>query len=51
MSTYSAHHRVTGSIHSLNGALGGYCRGNLPRVPGAASYGPKLLNTVGSLQQ
>jgi hypothetical protein len=26
------------------------CRGNLPRVPWAASYGPNFLDTIGSLQ-
>jgi hypothetical protein len=26
------------------------CQGNLPRVPQAADYGPKLLNTIDSLQ-
>jgi hypothetical protein len=51
MSTYSTHHRVTGSGHLLNGWLGGYCRCNLPWVPWPTSYDPKLLNTVGSLQQ
>jgi hypothetical protein len=50
MSTYSAHHLVTGSDHSLNGGLRGYCQGNLPRVPWAAGYGLKILDTIGSLQ-
>jgi hypothetical protein len=27
------------------------CRGNLPRVPRAAGYGPKLSDTIGSLQR
>jgi hypothetical protein len=27
------------------------CRGNLPRVPWAAGYDPKLLDTIGSLQR
>jgi hypothetical protein len=43
MSTYSAHHRVTGSVHPLNGSLGSYCQGNLSRVPWAAGYGQKKL--------
>jgi hypothetical protein len=50
MSTYFAHRRVTISDHPLNGGLGGYYRGNLPRVPWTIGYGPKLLNTVGSLK-
>jgi hypothetical protein len=50
MSTYSAHHRVTGSGDPLNGGLGGYCRGNLPKVPWVTGYGPKMLDTTGSLQ-
>jgi hypothetical protein len=50
MSTYSIHRRVTGSDHPLNGGLGGNCRGNLPRVPWAAGYGPKILDTISSLQ-
>jgi hypothetical protein len=45
-----AHHRVTDSGHPLNEGLEGYCWGSLPWVPQAASYSPKLLNTVGSLQ-
>jgi hypothetical protein len=49
MSTYYTHSRVTGFDHPQNGGLGGYCRGNLPRVPSAVGYGPKHLNTVGSL--
>jgi hypothetical protein len=48
MSTYFAHHRVTGSGHPLNGGLGGYCQGNLPHVPWATGYGPKILDTIGS---
>jgi hypothetical protein len=43
MSTYSAHRGMTGSDHPLNGGLGGYCRGNLPRVSWAAGYDPKSL--------
>jgi hypothetical protein len=36
----------------LSGFLGYQsCRGNLPRVPQAADYGPKLLNTIDSLQR
>jgi hypothetical protein len=27
------------------------CRGNLPWVPQAAGYGPKLLDTIDSLQR
>jgi hypothetical protein len=34
MSTYSAHRRVTGSGHPLNGGLGSYCRGLVPWVTG-----------------
>jgi hypothetical protein len=51
MTTYSIHHRVTGSDHPLNGGLGGNRRGNLPRVPWAAGYGPKILDTISSLQR
>jgi hypothetical protein len=50
MRTYSAHHRVTGSGQMLNGGLGAYYWGNLPRVSWATGYGPKLLNMIGSLQ-
>jgi hypothetical protein len=50
MRTYSAHHRVTGSGHPLNEGIGGYYRGKLPWVPWATGYGPKLLDTAGSLQ-
>jgi hypothetical protein len=38
MSTYSASRRVKGFGHPLNGRLGGYCQGLVPRVTG---YGPK----------
>jgi hypothetical protein len=48
MSTYSVHHRVTGSGHPLNGGLGGYYRGNLPWVPWVTGYDPKLLDVNGS---
>jgi hypothetical protein len=41
MSSYSTHRRVTGFGHPLNGGLGGYYQGNLPRVPWATTYGPK----------
>jgi hypothetical protein len=51
MRTCFARCRVFGSGHPLNGELGGYCRGNLPRVPWAIGYGPKILNAFGSLQQ
>jgi hypothetical protein len=50
MSTYSTHSRVTGSDHLLNGGLGGYYQGNLPRVPWATGYGPKIVDTISSLQ-
>jgi hypothetical protein len=50
MRTYSGHRRVTGTGHPLDGGLRGYCRGNLPWVPRAASYVPKLLDTIDSLQ-
>jgi hypothetical protein len=43
MSTYFAHRRVTGSGHPLNGGLGGYYRGNLPRELWATGYIPKNL--------
>jgi hypothetical protein len=43
MSTYSAHHRVTGPDHPLNGGLRAYCQGNLPRLPWATGYDPKNL--------
>jgi hypothetical protein len=51
MRIHSAHHRVTNFDHPLNGGLGGYCQGNLPQVPWAAGYDPKLLNAIGSLQR
>jgi hypothetical protein len=50
MTTCSAHRQVTGSGHLLNGWLEVYCWGNLPQVPWAAGYDPKLLNAIGSLQ-
>jgi hypothetical protein len=50
MRTCFAHRRVIGSGHTLDGGLGGYCWSNLPWVPWAAGYGPKLLDTIGSLQ-
>jgi hypothetical protein len=49
MRTYSTHCRVTGSGHLLNGGLGGYYQGNLPWVPWATGYDPKLLDMIGSL--
>jgi hypothetical protein len=39
MRTYSASHRVNDSGHPLDGRLGGYCRGLVPR---ATSYGPQI---------
>jgi hypothetical protein len=42
---------VTSSGHLLNEGLGGYCWGNIPRVPRVPSYGPKTLDTISSLQQ
>jgi hypothetical protein len=51
MRTCSTHCRVTYSGHPLNGGLGGYCRGKLTWVPWVAGYGPKLLDTIGSLQR
>jgi hypothetical protein len=42
ISTYSAHRRVIGNSHPLDGGLGSYRQGNIPRVPWAAGYGPKL---------
>jgi hypothetical protein len=42
MSTYSAHRRVTGSGHPLNGGLEGYCRGNIPCIPWATGYSINL---------
>jgi hypothetical protein len=51
ISTYFTHCRVTGSSHLLNGVLGGYCRSNLPWVPHATGYGPKVLVTTGSLKR
>jgi hypothetical protein len=38
MSTYFAHRQVTDSGHPLNRGLGGYCRGNVPRIPWASGY-------------
>jgi hypothetical protein len=42
MSTYSAHHRVDGSGHPLDGGLRGYCQGLVPQVPQATGYNPKF---------
>jgi hypothetical protein len=42
MSTYSTSHRVNGSGHPLNGRLGGYYRGLVPRVPRVTGYGPEI---------
>jgi hypothetical protein len=42
MSTYSAHHRVTGSGHPLDGGLEGYYQGLVSWVPRAADYGQKF---------
>jgi hypothetical protein len=42
MSTYSAHHRVTESGDPLDGGLEGYHHGLVPRLPGAACYGPRF---------
>jgi hypothetical protein len=51
MRTYSAHHKVTGFGHPLNRGLRGYYQSNLPWVPQAAGYGPKLLDPISSLQR
>jgi hypothetical protein len=50
MRTYSTHRLMTGSDYPLNGGLGGYYRGKLPRVPWAIGYNPKLQDMIGSLQ-
>jgi hypothetical protein len=44
------HSQVMGYGHLLNGGLGGYYRGNLPRVTWAAGYSPKILDTIGSIK-
>jgi hypothetical protein len=49
--TCSAHCRVAGSGHPLNGGLGGYYQVKLPHVPWATSYGPNHLDMTGSLQR
>jgi hypothetical protein len=41
MSIYYAHHQVTGFGHPLNEGLGGYYRGNIPRILWATGNGPK----------
>jgi hypothetical protein len=50
MSTYSAHRRVTSSDHPLNGGLGGYCQGQVPRVSRVADYSQKFWIRLVSLQ-
>jgi hypothetical protein len=42
MATYSAHCQVTGSGHPLNGGLGGYCHGLVPRVSWVTGYDPNF---------
>jgi hypothetical protein len=42
LSTGSAHRRVTGSGHPLDGGLGGCYQGNITQVPWATGYCPKL---------
>jgi hypothetical protein len=42
MSTYSAHHRVTGSGHPLNRGVDGYYWCNIPWAPWATGYDPKF---------
>jgi hypothetical protein len=42
MSTCSAHRRVIGSGHLLNGGLRGYYRCNVHWVPWTTGYSPKL---------
>jgi hypothetical protein len=46
MSTYSVSRQVNGPDHPLNGRLGGYCQGLLPRVPRGAGYGPANMDTT-----
>jgi hypothetical protein len=48
MRTYFAHYRVIGSGHPLNGGLGGYYHSDLPWVPRAAGYNPKLSDMTSS---
>jgi hypothetical protein len=40
-----------GSNNLLNEGLRGYFWGNLPRVPWAVSYSPKILDTTSSIQR
>jgi hypothetical protein len=42
MSTCSAHGRVTGYTHSLDGGLKSYCRCLVPQVPRVFGYDPKF---------
>jgi hypothetical protein len=42
MSTCSTHYRVTGSDQTLDGDLGGYCRGLVPQVSWVTNYNPKF---------
>jgi hypothetical protein len=46
MSTYYASRRVNGPDHPFDRRLVGYCRGLVPRVLQAVSYGPKNLDTT-----
>jgi hypothetical protein len=46
MSTYCAHQRVTNFGHPVNGGLGGYCRGLVPRVLLVTGYGSNFLIRV-----
>jgi hypothetical protein len=46
MSTYSASRRVNGPGHPLDGSLRVYCRGLVPQVLWATSYGPINMDTT-----
>jgi hypothetical protein len=50
MSTYFAHYQVIDSGHPLNRGLEAYYLGNLPRVPWAIGYDPKIIDTICTLQ-
>jgi hypothetical protein len=51
MSTYFTHRRMTSSNNLINEGLRGYFWGNLPRVPWAVGYSPKILDTTSSIQR
>jgi hypothetical protein len=51
MSTYSTFRWEDVFYCPLNGRLEGYGQSKIPRLPRAASYSPKILDMIGSLQR